>query len=423
MPLDALEFPDKLGFLFEPARYKILYGGRGGAKSWGIARALLVQGLQEPLRILCAREIQKSITDSVHRLLADQVAAMGLGEFYEVQQTTIKGANGTLIFFAGLRHNINNIKSIEGADRVWIEEAQTVSKHSWETLIPTIRKDGSEIWVSFNPELDTDETYKRFVASPPPGAQVVKIGWQDNPWFPEVLRDEMEHLRATDPDAYLTIWEGNCRQTLDGAIFAREIREATEAGRLCGRVPVEPSKPVHTFWDLGRADKTSIWFAQQVGFEYRVVDFYENRGHALNHYMKALQAKSYVYGEHWLPHDADNELLASERTIAQQMRAAGFAVRIVPKVSVAEGINAARTLFPNVWFDADLCADGLNHLRRYRYDVDPDTGQFSKQPLHDDASHAADAFRYLAVAIQERKAVTLKVPLRKPPGGPQGWMA
>lgn len=423
MPLDSLDFPEKLGFLFNPARYKVLWGGRGGAKSWNIARAMLALGTQSPLRILCAREIQKSIADSVHRLLADQIENMGLGVFYEVQKTAIVGLNGTNFLFAGLRHNIGSIRSVEGIDIAWIEEAQTVSKASWDALIPTIRKDGSEIWISFNPELDTDETYKRFVLNHPPDAEVVKVGWRDNPWFPAVLRAEMDHLKRTDHDAYLTVWEGHCRQVLDGAIYAREIREATEAGRLSGRVPVDASKPVHTFWDLGRADKTAIWFAQQIGFEHRIIDYYENRGEALGHYLKTIQARGYVYGEHWLPHDAENELLASERTIAQQMRAAGFTVRIVPKIGVADGINAARTLFPNCWFDAEKCADGMNSLRRYRYDVDPQTGQYSKAPLHDDASHGADAFRYLAVSMTERKAPVLTLKFRQAPAGAAGWMA
>jgi len=422
-PSAKIEFPEKLECLFRPGRYKILYGGRGGAKSWGVARALLVRGTVAPLRILCAREIQKSITDSVHRLLADQIAAMGLSHFYEVQQTTIKGANGSSFLFAGLRHNINNIKSLEGADIVWVEEAQTVSKASWEKLIPTVRKPGSQIVVSFNPELDTDETYVRFVKNTPPNTEVVKIDWRDNPWFPAELEAERRHLQATDPDAYLNIYDGHCRQTLDGAIYAKEIRAATEENRLT-RVPYEQSKPVHTFWDLGRADRTSIWFGQLVGFETRCIDFYENSGHALGHYLKELQARSYVYGDCWLPHDANNELLASERTIAQQMRAAGFTVKITPKTSVANGINAARTMFPNMWFDADKCADGLNHLRRYRYDVDPETGQFSKEPLHDDASHAADAFRYLAVALREKKAsATMKPAHRTPVAGHSAWMA
>ena len=413
-------FPAALEFLFRQSRYKILYGGRGGAKSWGVARALLIQAAQRPMRVLCAREIQKSIQDSVHKLLKDQIAELGLQAFYEVTATAIRGANGSEFMFAGLRHNISNIKSVEGADVCWVEEAQNVSKASWDTLIPTIRKPGSEIWVTFNPELETDETYKRFVTSPPPDAFVHKIGWQDNPWFPDVLAQERDTLKARDHDAYLTVWEGHCKQVLDGAIFANEIRHATEEGRFC-RVPVDSTKPVSTVWDLGRADMTSIWFCQIVGFEFRLVDFYQARGHALGHYLRLLQSKPYLWGDDWLPHDAQNKLLGAERTIEQQMRDAGRKPRIVPRIAIADGINAARTVFDRCWFDAEKCADGIQALRRYRYDVDPETGQYSKNPLHDDASHAADAFRYFAVSLRE--PVRAKAPAMRPHyAGGGSWM-
>lgn len=416
-----IKFPKALEFLFKPKRYKVPFGGRGAAKSWGIARALLLMGTNKPLRILCAREFQASIADSVHKLLKDQVTALGLAGHYDVQQYVIKGKNGTEFTFHGLKHNIANIKSIEGVDICWVEEAQTVSKSSWDVLIPTIRKDDSEIWISFNPSLEDDETYQRFVMKPPTDSVVAKINWSDNPWFPKVLKQEMEDLKVKDYDAYLNVWEGHCKQTLDGAVYANEVRAATVAQQFT-RVPYDASKPVHTFWDLGRADKTAIWFIQQVGFEYRLIDYYENQGQALAHYLKHLQGKAYVYGDTWLPHDAENELLASERTIAQQARAAGFKVRITPKIGIADGINAARTLFANCWFDAEKCADGLQCLRNYRYDVDPDTQQYSKVPLHDWASHGADAFRYFAVALREPKK---KQPVKlngRAGGGNQSWM-
>jgi phage terminase large subunit len=400
-----IEFPEKFQPLFVPQRYKVFYGGRGGAKSWAIARALLLQGASKKLRILCAREIQDSIRDSVHKLLSDQIEALGLASFYEVQQQSIYGINGTEIAFGGLKNNVNKIKSFEGVDIVWVEEAATVSRRSWETLIPTIRKEGSEIWVSFNPELESDDTYVRFVKNPPPNAIVVKVDYFDNPWLPDTLRAEMEHSKATDPDAYNHIWLGFTRKIMDGAVYAKELREAEAQGHIT-RVPYDPSKPVHTFWDLGRADKTAIWFCQLAAFEFRVIDYYENSGEAIGHYMKELQSRQYVYGDCWLPHDAENELLASERTIAQQMRAAGFKVRIVPKVSLSTGIGAARTIFPNVWFDEDKCADGLNALRHYRYDVDPDTKEYSDQPMHNWASHGSDAFRYMAIALKEPKKET-----------------
>jgi phage terminase large subunit len=394
------EFPEKLHCLFKPSRYKVLYGGRGGAKSWGVARALLIHGASKPLRILCAREFQSSISDSVHKLLSDQISDLGLGGFYEVQQASIRGKNGTEFSFAGIRHNVTKIKSFEGVDICWVEEAQTVSRASWDTLIPTIRRPGSEIWITFNPGLEDDETYKRFIKDPPTNAIIQRINWSDNPWLPDVLRQEKDDLKRRDPDAYLHVWEGHCRQMLDGAIYANEIRQATEEQRIC-RVPYDAAKPVYTFWDLGRSDSTSIWFAQTVGYETRIIDFYQAQGHALGHYLKVIQGKPYVYGEHWLPHDATHELLASERTIQQQMRAMGHTVRIAPRMSVADGINAARTIFGKCYFDAVKCEDGLHCLKNYRYDVDPETKQFSRNPLHDWASHAADAFRYLAVGLPD----------------------
>ena len=419
--MSDLEFPEALEFLFEPARYKVLYGGRGGAKSWGVARALLAMGAERPLRVMCAREFQTSIKDSVHRLLADQISEMWLDAFYTVQKTVIAGQNGTTFSFVGLRHNITGLKSFEGADACWIEEAQTVSAASWNVLIPTIRKQDSEIWVTFNPELDTDETYKRFVLNPPPGAVVRKVGFQDNPWLPDTLRLEAEHLKQSDPDAYATVWGGHTRQTLDGAVYAKEIRTATAADRIT-RVPYDASKPVHTFWDLGWADSTSIWFAQTVGFETRLIDYYQNQQQALPHYLQAIQSRGYVLGTCYLPHDARARQLGTGRSIEEMMRAAGRTVQIVPGLSVEDGINAARTLFGNCWFDAERCADGLNALRRYRYEVDPATGMFGRSPVHDDASHGADAFRYVAVGLRNPAKPGTKPKLTMPAAGFGSWM-
>ena len=201
-----IDHPEKLKFLFEQHRYKVAHGGRGSAKSWGFARALLILGAKAKLRILCTREIQKSIKDSVHKLLTDQIQALGLGAHYNVLDTEIRGGNGSEFIFAGLQgHTVESIKSYEGVDIVWVEEAQTVQKRSWDILIPTIRKDGSEIWVSMNPELDTDDTYIRFVSSPPAGAVVCAMNWRDNPWFPTVLESERIHCKNTNRDDYDTI--------------------------------------------------------------------------------------------------------------------------------------------------------------------------------------------------------------------------
>lgn len=392
------ELPESLDFLFKPSRYKVAYGGRGGAKSWGFARALLIQAWEIPLRILCAREFQSSIQDSVHLLLSDQVKALDMGMTYEVQKSSIKNRmNGSVFGFEGLRHNVEGIKSYEGVDRVWVEEAKNVSKASWDILTPTVRKDNSEIWITFNPELESDETYKRFVISPPKNAIVRKVNWSENPWFPEVLRIEKDALKEKDPDAYLNIWEGHCRVTLEGAIYAKELRQATEQGRIT-RVPYDETAPVHTFWDLGWSDCTSIWFAQKVGFDYRIIDFYQNRLHKLPHYLKVLQDRGYVYGNDYLPHDADNEMLAA-KSIKKQMEAASRKVIVLPRIRDLQlGINATRSIFSRCYFDEVKCADGLQSLRHYRYEVD-EHGQWGRNPLHDENSHGADAFRTLGESI------------------------
>lgn len=215
-------FPQKLEPLFTPSRYKSIRGGRGSGKSWGVARALLILGAQTPHRILCTREYQNSIAESVHKLLADQIDDLGLSRFYEVQKTVITGLNGTSFTFAGLHHNINSIKSMEAISIAWCEEAQTIPKASWDILIPTVRQPKSEIWLSWNPNLEEDETYQRFVMSPPPGTIDIQANWSDNPWFPETLRDEKDYLKSVDYNAYLNVWEGECRQIVDGAFWTMQ---------------------------------------------------------------------------------------------------------------------------------------------------------------------------------------------------------
>jgi len=214
-----LEMPAKIAeCLSEPSRYKVLYGGRGSGKSWGVARYLLAMGIQKPLRILCARETQKSIADSVHKLLADQIRTLGLDGFYEIQKATIKGKNGTEFLFTGLR-DAASLKSYESINICWVEEAQAVTDASWRLLIPTIRAPESEIWVVFNPELETDATYQRFVIETPPDCRIAKVNYSDNPFFPDVLHDEMAALKAKSYNQYLHVWEGDCIIAPEGAVF------------------------------------------------------------------------------------------------------------------------------------------------------------------------------------------------------------
>lgn len=404
------EFPAKAQVLFNPpkTRYRVLYGGRGGAKSWAVARALLIKAAKTPLRILCAREFQTSIRDSVHKLLCDQIVALEMTSFFEITQNALRGKNGSEFAFVGLKNNIANVKSYEGIDICWVEEAQTVSRNSWNILIPTIRKESSEIWITFNPELETDETYQRFVAKPPADAVVQKINWSDNPWFPETLRSEKDSLKARDQEAYNQVWEGLCRQTVDGAIFGAEMAKAETENRIM-KVPYDPTKPVHAVCDLGWADATAWWFIQFIGMETRLIRYFEDTQRTMTSYLADLQSFGYVYDTIWLPHDAQNKTLAAAgRSIEDIVRSAGFKTRVLERVPVVDSINAARTIFPNCYFDRENTADGLNCLRHYRYEVDPDTGQFSRNPLHDRYSHGADAFRYIALMVREPAKVKKK---------------
>jgi phage terminase large subunit len=414
--IQSLELPAKLEPLFQPKRYKVVYGGRGSAKSHSIARILLTKGAESKRRILCAREFQNSIADSVHKLLSDIISEMHLDSFYKVQNNTITGANGTEFIFFGLRHNIQSIKSLEGITDAWVEEAQVVSKNSWDILIPTIREEDSEIWITFNPELETDETYQRFVVKPPTDSIVIEMNYKDNPWFPTVLEQERLDLKARDEAAYLNVWEGQCKQAVEGAIYAKQLQEAETTKRITS-VPYNPAALVVTSWDLGYSDTTAIWFAQKVGFEYHIIDYYENNLQDIAHYVKILQSKTYVYDCDYLPHDARAKQLGTGLSIEEQLRSLGRKVRVVPMLSIVDGIAAVRSIFPQCYFDREKCADGLNAIRHYQYGINQQTGQVTKEPLHNWASHAADSFRYLSVAskgiIEQKKERKEQVIIRR----------
>lgn len=413
----AAEFPEALEFLFEAHRFKVAWGGRGAAKSWSFAAAILIQATAKQMRVFCGRETMKSVGESVHPLLQILIEKLGLPGWH-VEKVNIWHDNGSEISFGGLRHNVHNIKGLESIDICWLEEAANVSKDSWDTLIPTIRKKGSEIWVSFNPVLETDATYQRFVLNSRPDAHVVKISWRDNPWFfteTELPAERLEML-ARDPAGYQHVWEGECRSTVEGAIFGAEMAAAEADGRI-RNIPIDRTKPVTTVWDLGFGDKTAIWFVQVYDGWYNLVDYLEDNGRTIEWYLIQLQQKGYLYGEDWLPHDGvdtiiHHKLAAGDRSrsIESIMRGAGRSVRIVPKLYVADRINAARTIFPQCRFNRDKCDSGLRALRMYQWGEVTKKGIAPTAPLHDDASHGADAFCGLAVAVRQTPAPKPKQP-------------
>jgi phage terminase large subunit len=395
----AYTLPPKLEpFEKRPARYKVAYGGRGSGKSWGVARLLLDFGTRSRLRILCAREIMRTISESVHQLLRDQIGELGLGEFYSVTDNAIRGANGTEFYFAGLRsQDAHKLKSYEGVDICWVEEAQVVSKRSWEILLPTIRKPMSEIWVTFNPELDTDETYQRFVAHPAESSVVVKMNYSDNPWFPEVLDLERKALLARDPESYRNVWEGECRSAVEGAIYAKEVSALYESGRV-RPCPYDPLLPVHTVWDLGWNDQTSIALVQRAS-EIRIIGYIEDSHRTLAEYVAQLKALPYLWGQDWLPHDGRAKDYKSGKSAEEMLRAMQRDPRIVENLDIESGIKAARMIFPRVYIDPK--AERLLHcLKRYRRTINQTTNE-PGPPLHDEYSHGADCFRYLALCVDQ----------------------
>jgi phage terminase large subunit len=398
----SLEFPGKLRFLFKPARVKGCYGGRGSGKSWGFARALLVIGAGKRIRVLCAREVQKSIQQSVHQLLADQVASLGLQNFYEVLNTEIRGKNGTEFYFAGLSNETaESLKSFEGVTHCWVEEASNISKRSWEILIPTIRAEGSEIWLTFNPQLESDETYQRFVVNPPPDCVMVKMNYNDNPYFPKVLEGERAHAEATMKlDDYRHIWLGATKPAVEGAIYFDAMSQSIAAGRIRD-VPHDGSIKTHVVFDLGWNDAMTLILAQKIGSEIRVIHYIEGNQRTLADYSAELKSlrlddQPMNWGTLFLPHDGFHTRHQSGKDDATILRGFGWDVSQVPNTSVISGIDRAREIFPRVYFHKDRAAQLIECLKRYRWNISQKTGE-AMQPLHDSFSHGADAFRYLSL--------------------------
>jgi phage terminase large subunit len=401
--LPELQIPELLEPIWQPKRYKVMHGGRGGGKSWAVAGVLLIMAAQRPLRVLCAREVQKSIKQSVHQLLTDQIARLGLGAFFEVLETEIRGINGSLFLFSGLQtHTVDSIKSFEGCDVVWIEEAHGVSKKSWDVLIPTIRKEGSEIWLTLNPDMETDETYQRFIAYPSPDRWVVEINWRDNPWFPRVLDEERKKAkRSMLKEDYEHIWEGRARRVAEGAIYRHEVEALYNDGRARD-VPYDPTLPVHTVWDLGWNDAMSIAMVQRGPQDVRIIDYIEDSHRTLDWYVAQLEKRTYRWGTDYLPHDGKTRNFQTGKSTEQLLRELGRpSVRSQDRAEdVEEGIKAVRMIFPRLYIDQRKCARLLECVKRYQRRIHAVTHE-PMEPLHDSYSHGADAMRYVATWVPQ----------------------
>lgn len=391
-PAVNLDFPEKFEEWFYPRRYKIAYGGRGSAKSHSAARALIKRSAETTTRWLCAREIQTSIKQSVHRLLCDQIASMRMGHLFEITDTEIRGRyNGSLLVFAGIRTNVASIKSMEGLDGVWVEEAEKVSDDSWQVLIPTLRKPGSEIWATFNPDLVTDATYQRFVVNTPPDCLLLEMNWQDNPWFPEVLRREKDWLYRTDPDAAEWVWGGKCRTN-------------SEANVLRNKYIVEP------FHDSLWRQADALLFGADFGF---AVDpstlircfviasklYVDSEAYGVSIELNDLpRFYNRVPGARRWPIKAD----CSRPETISHLRGAGFAISAAKKWSgsVEDGVAYLRGFEQIVIHPR--CKHTSQEARLYSYKINKNTREVLPE-IQDKNNHCWDAVRYALDGLITRR--------------------
>lgn len=423
--MTAHQMPEWSQSLFEHHRYKTMHGGRGSAKSWTVARWLLIDGAQRPVRTGCFREVQSSIKESVHQLLCDQIVRLNLGGRYGVTQTEITNPNGSKFVFSGLaQHTVESIKSFEGLDRAWVEEAQGVTKRSWDVLSPTIRKPESEIISTLNPHLETDETYQRLVVRPPTDSWVQQVNWRDNPWFPAVLDQERRDTLERDPDNYANIWEGEPMRVAAGAIYASEVEAIYRDGRVRA-VPHDPILVVDTVWDLGWNDSMTIGLFQRSASEVRCIGYIEDSHKTLDWYVRELEKLPYRWGKDFIPHDGAARDFKTGKSTEEILRGMGRTVEVLGMTSIEEGIRAARTFFPRAFIDLASCGRLLECLKRYRRIVDKKTGE-PMAPLHDEFSHGADMWRYAAQAVErmgarvKRVARAAEQSMHSPVAG--GWM-
>ncbi|WP_162918574.1 PBSX family phage terminase large subunit [Taklimakanibacter deserti] len=414
-----LDVPRAFLPLLTSRRYKGAYGGRGGAKSHFFAGQLVLLCARVKTRAVCIREVQNSIKESVRQLVVDKIAYYGLGARFTILESEIRGKNGSLVIFKGMQsYNAENIKSLEDYDIAWVEEAQSLSNKSLRLLRPTIRKQGSEIWFSWNPRHETDAVDKFFRGGKPrDDAVIVAVNWNDNPWFPDVLRQEKESDYAADPEMAAHVWGGGYEHVSEASYYGRLIAQAEKDAQI-GHFPHDPARPVKTAWDIGIDDYTSIWFFQDDGLWATAIDYYETSGLGAEDIVREAlpeldpdlaegfrqrreigREAPFRYGEHFLPHDVRNrEWGAGGRTRALTLMRLGVKpIHIGAALGPVERINAARALLPRMRFNRTTRVMlGVSRLRRYSRRFNERMQTFGV-PLHDENSHGADAFGEFAV--------------------------
>ncbi|MDL2169800.1 PBSX family phage terminase large subunit [Asaia sp. HumB] len=392
MSQTRIEIPPAFGDFGRGYRYRVWYGGRGSSKSWTVSRVLVAPAATRPIRVLCVREFQNSINDLVKRLLADQIEALGLTPWFKVQETSISSKAGAEFLFKGLARNIQGIKSTEGVDICWVEEGQTVSQSSLDILIPTIRKAGSELWFTYNPEHDDDPMHRlMLMLQDEGGALVRKVGWQDNPWFPPELNAERQLLLRHDPEAYEHVWEGECRTISEAVVFRHRV----------------------SFEEFETPDNARFYFGADWGFSQdptalirAFIDddvlYVDQEAFGLGVEMDELPTLfDRVPGSRDWPILAD---CARPETISYMANRHRF--RIMPaekwKGCVEDGIERIKAFRKIVVHPR--CEQIAKEFRMYSYKVDPRDARLILPKLEDKWNHGIDALRYaLSPLIQNRR--------------------
>jgi len=437
--LARIELPPKLIPVFSgQARYRGAYGGRGSGKTRSFAKMAAVRGYQLSMRgekgvIVVAREYintlaQSSLAEVRSAILSEPF----LARHYDIRGHTIRTKDGRIQFCtAGLRYNLDNIKSKARIHLLWIDEAENVTEEAWMKAIPSVREEGSEIWVTWNPERENSATHKRFREAPPDGAKIVALNWCDNPWFPPCLEIQRCEDARQRPEHYAHIWEGDFVQFVAGAYFSSPLLIAAQEGRI-GKVTADPHLPLRAFWDLGgsgaRSDNTAIWIAQFVGQEIRLLDYYEAQGQPLRAHVNWLHEQGYGDALCVLPHDGATYDRVHDVSFETALREMGFDVEIIANQGAGAArarIEAVRRLFPRMWFDEERTRGGVAALAAYHEKRDRHRS-IGLGPEHDWSSHGADAFGLMAIAYEEPRRCQHKSKngrYRAHPTQTTSWMA
>jgi len=420
MSTASIEIPEKLIPVFDgPADVRGAYGGRGSAKTRSFAVMAALRGYIYGRAgtkgiILCARQFMNSLEDSsleeCKRAIEDEPF---LAAYYDIGEKSIHSKDGRISFaFAGLDRSIDSVKSKGRILLCWVDEAEPVTDQAFSVLIPTLREEGAdwnaELWVTWNPKRKTAAVETRFRNSTSPHVKVAELNWRDNPKFPRKLeRDRLDDLENR-PEQYPHIWEGAFATVLAGAYYAKDLIKAKDEGRI-GRVAADPLMTIRLFVDIGgtgaRADAFTIWAAQFIGKEIRVLDYYEAVGQPLSGHLAWMRLRGYTTdrAQIWLPHDGVTQDKVHDASYQGALTQAGYTVTVVAnqgKGAAKARIEAARRIFPAMWFNADTTEGGRAALGWYHEKKD-EKRDIGLGPEHDWSSHGADSFGLMAVAYEE----------------------